>query len=868
MVVLDSSVLENSQRLRAVRLAEQMVPRLAMPLDAIARAAAHLLGAPMAAATLVGPEQEIFAGVRGLPPELTAGRRADVTYSVCKYVVSVDAPVEVPDMLADADPQLREHPLAVQYGVRAFLGVPLRDTDDQVLGSLTVFDTVPRSWTAEQLTTLVELSTLIGPLLDTPPPGEPGANSPVVGLGQAVTDALDGEGFVAALLDSVQAGVVVCDNDGQSLLFNRASRQMYAIPDAATPRQAMTNVVARLHHPDRTPMASDELAITRALQGRPIRDAEELLLVPGQPERYLQVNSQPIPAADGSRQGAVSTIVDVTARRRTQRFRDCEMQVADILTRHDTVAEAVPRMLRAVSVALGWPYLTLWLVDAVSDSLLPAGHHAAAGHEDLTGLLPQRIGRNDRGLGRVWTTGQAIWVPALADLDPTRMLTPGAAAFIQACVARGMHTLAAVAVPSGDTTLGVLSGVAQTAEHDEFLITGLLAAIADRFGYYLSRHHADHLARQLDHAKNDLVALVGHELRTPLTAITAYTQMLLDDPSPDPADDRQYLQAIDRNGTKLRALVDDLLDLAALDAGTLPLNDALVDLCDLVAAAGSDNQPTAAIAELTVRCDLRPHVTVTGDPDRLRQLADRLITYAIGATPAGGHVAVALDLVDGAAELTVTHPRRSDDDPVDLYQRLSDTNTTGLPATGGATTLALARIITELHHGTITVHPDQGGTTTITVRLPATDRHAAFEHSKEDTMATVLIGENVPDIAAVVQRLFARAGYQTRLTTTGDAALAGALADIPDLIVMNPSLPGIDGLDICRKLRAESTTQHIPIMLLSVRHHPAEQAAARAAGADDYIGKPFNNKDLLTRAHTLLQTPRPLHDDPSATPAS
>ncbi|WIM92673.1 response regulator [Actinoplanes oblitus] len=665
--------------------------------------------------------------------------------------------------------------------------------------------------------------------------------------------AVQGDGFVAALLDSVQAGVLVCDNDGQALLFNQELRRIHAIPDTASPHEAMTIAVGRLYHLDGTPMPSQDLAITRALHGRHIRDGQALLLVPGLPERYLHVNSQPIVAADGCQSGAVATVMDVTVRRRAQRFRDCEIQVADILARCDTVPEAVSGLLRAVAAALDWPYLALWLADEVSDSLLPAGDYAAAGHEDLTGLLPQRIGRHDRGLGRVWTTGQPLWIPSLADIDPARLHTPGAPAFIRACAARGLRTLAAVPVPCGDTTVGVFSGVAQAAEHDRFLLTGLLDAVADRFGYYLSRRHAVQLARQLDHAKNDLVALAGHELRTPLTSITSYTQMLLDDPSPDPADDRRYLQAIDRNAARLRALVDDLLDLAALDAGHLPLADTVVDLSALATTACSDHQPAAAVTGIRLRCDLHPRVTVTGDPGRLRQLTDRLITHAITASPAGGHIHVTLGLVDGAAALTITHPRR-DDDPVDLYQRLSDTNTTGLATTGGASTLALTRIIAELHHGTITVHPDQSGTATITVRLPA-DCPATSEPAKEGIMPTILIGENVPDIADVLKRLFTRAGYQTRVAGTGDLTLASALADLPDLVVMNPSLPGINGLDICRKLRAEPTTEHLPIILLSVRHYPAEQAAAREAGADDYIGKPFDNNDLLARVHHLLQRP-------------
>ncbi|SHN46760.1 response regulator transcription factor [Cryptosporangium aurantiacum] len=119
-------------------------------------------------------------------------------------------------------------------------------------------------------------------------------------------------------------------------------------------------------------------------------------------------------------------------------------------------------------------------------------------------------------------------------------------------------------------------------------------------------------------------------------------------------------------------------------------------------------------------------------------------------------------------------------------------------------------------------------------------------------MATIVLGENEPDIAFGVELLFARAGHRIRLTTTGPDTLASIQAQPPDLIVMNPSLPHLDGLEICQRVRDDPALAHLPILLLSARYKPAEVAAARAAGANDYLGKPFNNRDLLARAESLL----------------
>jgi len=119
-------------------------------------------------------------------------------------------------------------------------------------------------------------------------------------------------------------------------------------------------------------------------------------------------------------------------------------------------------------------------------------------------------------------------------------------------------------------------------------------------------------------------------------------------------------------------------------------------------------------------------------------------------------------------------------------------------------------------------------------------------------MATVLIAENVPDIAFGLDLLFTRAGHRTHLVATGPDTLAAIQRSAPDLLVMNPSLPGEDGLVICRRLKSEADTVGLPILLLSARYRAEEVTAARHAGADVYLAKPFCNQDLLLHVEALL----------------
>jgi DNA-binding response OmpR family regulator len=119
-------------------------------------------------------------------------------------------------------------------------------------------------------------------------------------------------------------------------------------------------------------------------------------------------------------------------------------------------------------------------------------------------------------------------------------------------------------------------------------------------------------------------------------------------------------------------------------------------------------------------------------------------------------------------------------------------------------------------------------------------------------VADILVAENVLDLQDVLRRLFQRARHEVRVTGNGTDTLEQALEQAPDLLVMNPALPEIDGLEVCRRLRADLRTRDVPILILSVHQYPAEKDAARQAGADEYLGKPFHPGELLSRARVLL----------------
>jgi two-component system alkaline phosphatase synthesis response regulator PhoP len=127
-------------------------------------------------------------------------------------------------------------------------------------------------------------------------------------------------------------------------------------------------------------------------------------------------------------------------------------------------------------------------------------------------------------------------------------------------------------------------------------------------------------------------------------------------------------------------------------------------------------------------------------------------------------------------------------------------------------------------------------------------------------VARILVVEDDRDIAELIAHALAKAGYDAHKVTSGPDALASARAAVPDAIVLDLMLPGLDGLDVCRALRADPDTASVPIIMLTARAEEAERVAGLELGADDYVTKPFSPKELVARVGALLRRAgRPVH---------
>jgi signal transduction histidine kinase len=229
--------------------------------------------------------------------------------------------------------------------------------------------------------------------------------------------------------------------------------------------------------------------------------------------------------------------------------------------------------------------------------------------------------------------------------------------------------------------------------------------------------------RELDHVKDDFVALVSHELRTPLTSIAGYLEMVLEEGAePLTAAQRQFLVTVSRNVERLATLVNELLFLVQVDAGRLELTLAEADLNEVLAEATDAARPAANAKGIELTLETESLAPAVVDRGRIAQLVDNLVSNAVKFTPAGGRVEVRAARDGGAIALSVTDTGigiPSDELPrlFSRFFRASSATSNAIPGTGLG--LAISQAIAEAHDSTITVQSTLERGTTFRLRLAA-----------------------------------------------------------------------------------------------------------------------------------------------------
>lgn len=356
---------------------------------------------------------------------------------------------------------------------------------------------------------------------------------------------------------------------------------------------------------------------------------------------------------------------------------------------------------------------------------------------------------------------------------------------------------------------------------------------------------------ELDRLKSDLLANVSHELRTPLTAIQGYAEAIGDELlGPANAAQREALAVVTRNTVRLRGMIDQLLNYSRLDAGAIRVELEPLDLATIAGQAVA-NARTLAPPGVSVRVDAPADLPLAlGDPARLAQVIENLLTNGIKFTPTGEIVVALRQVVDSAGPAIEVAVRDTGvgipiEQQARIFDRFYQVDGSSTRRYGGmGLGLAIVREILAAHGSAIAVDSTVGQGTTFRFRLPlapAVDRSRALTAARTVAVRRLLLVDDDAVFLSTVASLLGRHGYHVETATTIAGGLAAVAARHPDLVLLDRLLPDGDGFDLLTSLGADPATANIPVLVVSIRD---ERALGLKLGAAGYLVKPIDPGSL------------------------
>jgi signal transduction histidine kinase/CheY-like chemotaxis protein len=389
--------------------------------------------------------------------------------------------------------------------------------------------------------------------------------------------------------------------------------------------------------------------------------------------------------------------------------------------------------------------------------------------------------------------------------------------------------------------------------------------------------------RAAGQAKSDFLASMSHELRTPLSAILGFSDLMQTEPAVDGnvTVPLEWVHHMHRAGEHLVSLINDVLDLAKVEAGRLELHAELIDLGTLAVEVTNGVRPIAERKHIKLSM-VTPSTPLRADRGRVRQILYNLLSNAIKYTPDQGTVDLRITASDSAVEIEVrdTGVGIAPDDLGVVFEEFRQVGDHEIQQQGTGLGLALTKRLVELHAGSIRVESVVGRGSTFTVSLPSgldalTVAPIAPEPAEPADLrqiagaTPILIIEDDPSAVRLLREYLEPAGYVVHAAATGPLGLALLRDQRPAAVILDVLLPGLDGWEILRQITADPELSNVPVIIVTVVD---EREIGLALGAADYIVKPIRRDALLQSLdHHVPRTnggakPRVLavDDDPAA----
>ena len=402
---------------------------------------------------------------------------------------------------------------------------------------------------------------------------------------------------------------------------------------------------------------------------------------------------------------------------------------------------------------------------------------------------------------------------------------------------------------------------------------------------------------ETDRMKSRFFANISHEFRTPLTLIKGPAERISRNSSGEETE--KQTDVIKRNADRLLGLINQLLDLSKLEAGKLELKASKQNIVSFVKGITMSFESVAEGKDIALKViPDKEQIELYFDKEKMTKIMTNLLSNAFKFTPDGGQITVSLNEYDNIIRVKVrdTGIGISNEELPKLFDRFYQVDSSQTREhEGTGIGLALTKELVELHHGTISVDSKLNEGTKFTIELPLGRKHLkdeeivqaedpvkvefivnkqefiqpAFEELNETQVTDedkyiVLVVEDNADVREFIKDSLG-SEFQIEEAQNGEQGVRKAEQLIPDLIISDIMMPKMDGNELTRRLKNDEKTSHIPIILLTAKSEHQSRLEGLETGADDYLTKPFDTKELQIRINNLISIRRKLQEKYSRT---
>ena len=658
------------------------------------------------------------------------------------------------------------------------------------------------------------------------------------------------------LIEAAPSAMVLADEDGTIQLINRETERMFGytrVELIGSPVHRLVPATARQAHPEHVSAYAEDptkraMGVGRDLFG----ERKDGTLVP------IEIGLNPVQTATG--RGVLAGIVDISERKTNERYVSTQLDVLKVTAEATDPDIAGQRIVELVAPSLGWRTGELWRIDAATNTLRATAFWSDRDRPVFAEATRTAAMAPGQGVpGTVWATGKPFWVKDITSYHACPR-SPMAAA-------DGLGASVGFPIMSDGVVVGVLEFFSNRILPPDDRVIQTMGTITGALGQYLQRAAAEEAmaaaqlaAERANASKSMFLANMSHEIRTPMNAVIGLTHLALRTAMTD--QQRDYLDKISTSARSLLVIINDILDFSKIEAGRLEIEAAPFSVAALLDGLGSSVSVKADEKALELIFDLAADVPehLVGDKLRLQQVLTNLCSNAIKFTEQG-EVVVRLSVTQSSeaavrlrCSVRDTGIGMDDEQVLRLFQSFGQADASISRKYGGTGLgLAISRRLIELMGGQIEVRSETGAGSEFWFEVDLAIGDASDEAAAsvmQPGLRAIVVDDN-STARQVFQEMLSAWRMEVAVAGSGPEAIAeivraDALETPFDVVILDWKMPGMDGLDVARRIQRMMEPGRAPTIVMATAHRDAEMLdQAEEIGVRCVLAKPVNRSVLF-----------------------